>query len=286
MKKTQKQKTELMRFDWYAATVREDVNEILDVLAVGLDAEIKTGKPKQGYAQGNTLTRNGSTVCTVFSGGRNGWPHVYASGDDTDALVPVLRAAWPLTHYVTRMDSAQDFDGPETWDRLYAPTIELADELHLKVNQAGDWHRLEAGRTLYLGAPTSAVRTRLYEKGKQLRGLAPDGGPEISLDLVRLEVQVRPDGEARYTAARSTPAQAYGYANWTQELQRRILDVDVERVMIRERRMSDRERALEYCIQQYGAHMASLGGELGSPEALGVYLMKRHAINLVRKADR
>ena len=41
----------------------------------------------------------------------------------------------------------------------------LGEPVALTVNFAGDWHRNEAGRTLYIGSATSAVRVRIYEKG-------------------------------------------------------------------------------------------------------------------------
>lgn len=265
-----------MRFDWYQATVREDSTTVLDVLSAGLGAEVRLGRAANGYDRGYDLHAGGSTVARVFAGGRNGWPNVLASGDDTDALVPVVRTAWPGLHRVTRMDAAEDFDGAGTWDRLYAPAISLADERRIKVDQAGDWHRNEYGRTLYLGSRKSAVMVRLYEKGKQLREQALDRAGDISPDLCRLEVQVRPEKASREHAAAASPEEAFGYADWTRELAQRVLGLDVERVHIRERRLSDRERALTWLVMQYGAHLEERAGELGSWSALGDDLRRRH----------
>lgn len=275
-----------MRFDWYSATIRDEAQSVIERVAFKLDATVENSRPKNGYASAHVLRREGRTVGTMLSGGRNGWPHLFASGGDTDRLVPVVRGAWPDRHTVTRMDVAEDFDGPGTWDRLAQKTLEIADEKRLKINQAGDWHRKIDGRTLYIGAPSSAVRARLYEKGIQLRGEALDGGPEISTDLVRLEVQVRPEGAARQHAASCSPEAAYGYADWTQELARRVFALEIERVRIKELRESDNERALEFMAKQYGAHMQKRADELGGWGNLGYELYGRHQRHQMRKEGR
>lgn len=273
-----------MRFDWYAATVRDDPHQVLGALADSLRADVVQGRGMHGYSTGYELRRDGSTVARMLAGGGNGNPHVWASGDDTDALVPIVRALWPTTHRVSRMDASQDFDGRGTWNRLYATTLAVADERRLAINQAGDWHRGEAGRTFYVGGTKSAVRARLYEKGKQLRAEALDGGADISPDLCRLEVQVRPEGHARTVAASTTPEGAYGFANWTQELARRVHGVDVERVHIKERRESDDERALEYLVRQYGGHIDRLALRLGGGwDDAGMHLWQLHKRNEARK---
>jgi hypothetical protein len=261
-----------VRFDWYAATVRDDPSVVVGTLSDSLGAEVVPGRALHGYERGFDLKSGGSVVARVLAGGRNGWPHVWASGDDTDRLVPVVRKHWPTLHRVSRMDAAEDFDGPGSWDQLYGVCLGLADERRLKIDQAGDWHRMEEGRTFYVGGRKSAVFARLYEKGKQLKGRALDGGPEISADLVRLEVQVRPEGHARDRAAAGAPREAFGYADWTQELARRVLGVEVERVHIKERRESDDERSIEWLVRQYGEHLQRLALELGSWEAVGPHL--------------
>lgn len=261
-----------MRFDWYAATVRDDQSAVIETLSSGLGADVAPGRALHGYDRGFDFKREGSVVARMLAGGRNGYPHVWASGEDTDRLVPVLRNAWPATHRVSRMDAAEDFDGPGAWDRLYGATIELALDRNLKIDQAGDWYRLEEGRTLYVGGRKSAVFARVYEKGKQLRGRALDGGADISLDLVRLEVQVRPEGDARNVAAAGAPEEAFGYSDWSQELARRVFGLEVDRVHIKERRESDDERALEWSVRQYGDHFERLAEKVGGWAEVGLYL--------------
>lgn len=266
-----------MRFDWYSASIRDDASQILDVLSAGLDADVRIGQAMHGYTLGHEFVSGGSVVARMLSGGRNGVPHAWASGDDTDAFVPVVRAAWPGAHAVTRMDAAEDFDGPGTWDRLYSASINLADERRLKVSQNGDWHRRVDGRTLYVGSRKSASFVRLYEKGKQINGRLPDLKNAASLDLTRLEVQVRPEGDSRARAAVGDPQDAFGYADWTRDLAKRVLDLDVDRVHIKERRESDLDRALGWMIRQYGEHLRAKAAELGGWEKFGLWVGGRLA---------
>lgn len=269
------------RFDWYAATIREDVSVLLPTLADRLGGEVLLGKPKNGYAMGHYIRRDDSTIATVFSGGRNGNPHAFASGDDSPEFAEAVRELWPNEHHVTRMDACIDFDGPGTWDRLYAIVDGLAIERRLSISQAGDWRRVDepdhSGRTYYIGSQKSAVFLRLYEKGKQLRGLAIDGGAGISPDLVRLEVVVRPDGPARVRAASGAPVEAFGYSDWSKELLRLVEGTDVDRVHIKERRESDHERAMHWLIRQYGEHLNTEAENVGGWENLGVALRDRFA---------
>lgn len=261
----------------------DDPTSVLAGLEADLGAEVVTGVAMHGYESGWDLKADGSVVARVLYGGNGGWPHAWGSSDETEPFVSAVRGRWPDRHRVTRMDAAEDFDGEGTWDRLYGVSVGLADERGLKIDQAGDWHREIAGRTFYLGGRKSAVRARLYEKGKQLRGLALDGGADISTDLVRLEVQVRPEGPARDWAAFGEPEEAFGYADWTCELARQLLGLDVERVHIRERRESDDARAIEWLVRQYGEHLERLAERRGGWAAAGEELWRVKTVQDLRR---
>jgi hypothetical protein len=248
-------------------------------------------------------------AATMLHGGNGDLPHVYASSDATDRFVEVIRHYWgdtdPATgnlrrdakgrligplHKVSRMDAALDYDdGPGTWERLLDICTRLAkaervegDErkrvAKIRTNQMGDWVHNVHGRTFYLGAFKSAVIARLYEKGIQLREDAAKYGrarPDISETLVRLEVEVRPDKEAKVRAATATPLEAFGYSEWSRELLRRVESADVPRVHIRERRDSDHERALNWMVKQYEAHLLQEVADAGGWDHLGEALRRR-----------
>lgn len=280
------------RFDWYACTVNAAVDDLRAVFSRELSGE---WEPREGARHGfhhreEFVLPDGTTGATLLHGGNGGLPHVYASSDACDEFVRIVRAYWPGRHKVSRMDAALDYDdGPGTWTRLlgFVQSIARGERVEgderkrvskVRTNQMGDWLHGEHGRTFYLGSFKSAVLVRLYEKGIQLREDAAIRGrdrSDISVNFVRLEVQVRPDGAAKERAATATPFEAFGYAEWSRELLRRVEDADVERVHIRERRESDHERALNWMVKQYEAHLLEEVAALGGWDRLGEALRAR-----------
>ncbi|WP_235605818.1 replication initiation factor domain-containing protein, partial [Rhodanobacter thiooxydans] len=77
----------------------------------------------------------------------------------------------------------------------------------------GDWDMPELGRTQYLGASSSAVRARLYEKGKQ-----PEFRHLSRFDLCRLEIQVRPAKDAKDAYSKLSALEVWGASKWTRQL--------------------------------------------------------------------
>jgi hypothetical protein len=283
------------RFDWYAATIDDEVSAVLDGLVDALGAEPEfADRSMNGYESQVLLRAGGSTVARLLYGGNGGRPHVFASSDHTDAFVSAVRGMWPDRHRVTRCDVAQDFDqGPGTWDRIAGMAEDFAAGYSMPVtgkalttSVAGDWltEGSPAGRTLYLGSMKSAVFLRIYEKGKQLRGAALESGrvmdaAGISEDLVRVELVVKPEKDARYLAASMGPLDGFGFAVWAKDFAAALLGLDVERVHIKEVRKSDDERALSYMLRQYGAVLERIVRDQhkGSWTGLGLGLRDRLA---------
>ena len=74
-----------------------------------------------------------------------------------------------------------------------------------------------AGRTFYLGSPSSAVRSRLYEKG-----LHPDAHLEkIPTDVVRLEYQIRPSSSQKEALALMPLTDCIAASAWGKDLAER-----------------------------------------------------------------
>ena len=273
-----------MRFDWYSGTFTEDVGELVGAFAANLGAEVEEGRGLHGYTRGYELKNATGTVARFLGGGPNGRPTGWASGEDTDAFVDVARGLYPDRHYVTRFDSAEDFVSPDAFEELQSACLTIADERRLKVNQAGDWHRREEGRTIYIGSRKSPVFIRLYEKGLQMRAKVAEGADEIPSDWVRLEVQVRPGRHARDRAAVSTPEEAWGFSGWTQELSSRVLALEVERVPITVWRQPDDERAFDFMMKQYGDMLERRVQRLGSWTELGKRMELHQAAKAARRA--
>jgi len=256
-------------FDWYAATVVVTEDDLLGGLSDNLGAEVKEGRPLHGYSRGYELLTGEGVAARVLAGGANGSPHAWASGAAAESYAELVRTLWPDEHRVSRMDSRIDFggvsNGEETWDALYEACVALAAEKGLRTSVAGDYLGKVAGRTLYVGSKKSDVFVRLYEKGKQLRGELR-GAPEadrIPLDWCRLEVQVRPQGDKRWQAATASPAEAWGYSQWTQGLAAEVARLDVPRVSMQFHRETDDERALAWLARQYGGTFERLAHDRG-----------------------
>lgn len=277
------------RFDWYAATVYQDEADVVDSVASALRCDVKPGRPLHGYERGLDLVDlddERHVKARVLAGGRNGNPHVFASGEDAQPVADLLRAGWPDRHHVTRVDSALDYDEPAAFDKLSALCLAVADKRRLSLDQKGDWQRENspAGRTLYVGSFKSPSLVRCYEKGKQMKGLAPSqaASDAISGDWVRLELQLRPQRAAKLTAAGASPLDVWGYGRWTRELLAEVDGYLADRVDMTPARESDDARAFRFMVKQYGAVLDRIRGERQWSEVgewIGAALMLQRSDN-------
>lgn len=256
------------RFDWYAATIPDGAQAVLQGVSDGMRADVREArKGIHGYRQQFEIVRSGSVCARVLAGGQNGYPNAFASGQESEEFARIVRENWP-EHRVSRMDSALDFEGAGDWERLTTIALGLADERGLKVGYAGDWHRGIEGRTIYIGSRKSAVFVRIYEKGKQL---PEEGRP----DWVRVEVVVRPDGDSRAEAAHASATAAWGYAAWTVDFAAHLLAAPLSRVAISVRKPSDDDRAMKAVVEQYWRVFERQAAAHGGWEGLGREIGRR-----------
>lgn len=262
-----------MKFDWYAATIADTPQNVVDGLRAAWPDEalsVQAGRPMHGYKHAWEILGQSGVKSRVLYGGDNGAPHAWSSGEDTEAFVKCVRSRWcGGRHYVTRFDAAEDFVAPGAFDSLLKIALQVADEKALKVGHNGDWHRGIDGRTVYVGSRKSPVFVRLYEKGKQMRQQVVTGAELISADWVRCEAQVRPQKDARMVAASSTALEAWGYSAWTKALCAQVMDADVPRVEMNVWRIGDDERAFQFMAKQYGPMLGRLMLDLGDWKAVG-----------------
>lgn len=279
-------------FDWYAATIDDTALKVETRLSELLGAFPKRARGLHGYPNGTDFLREGNVIAKMIWGGTQS-PHAWASGADAREFAGVVRAEWPK-HYVTRVDVAYDFVDGDPWAQLYAHCVEVADTLPsgelrrrpLKLATLGDWVReaegFPGGRTLYVGSMKSPVLCRLYEKGKQMRNLHPDQLDKYPLGWVRLELQVRPEGAARYEVATLEPAAIWGTSAWARSLHDSVFGSDLSSVLMAAHRPADDERAMRFLLRQYGpllrrraallAGQDTPAGRLGAWSELGVQL--------------
>lgn len=278
-----------MRFDWYQATVRSQPDDVIPVFQkLGNTSErIDNEARSKHWANGIAIQSEGVTVAKAFWGGQNKVPHAIASGENTMKLVELLRSEFP-EHYVTRFDSCEDFN--ETYERLRKPCIKIAKQHGVAFPEHKDELNQDAGRTQYMGAPSSSIRFRLYEKGKQqwtemcLKAFGtvygiPDGYQFINPDTgevldgsiwTRAEIQVRPKGdEARLKASTATPLEAWGFTQWSHNLAFELFKQEFDRVHVRHHKMTEDEMALSWAFKQYGRVMQRTANKLGGWDEFG-----------------
>lgn len=260
----------MVRFDAYTATTAA----LRPSAAIELLASMERGDEVVGMRGFHTFAErasirdhSGGEVGSVSWGGRQGERvMVEVKGERTPAVVEQLRAAGD--HRCTRVDSCADFERPGAWEQLLEPVLAVKAQHRLFGERRGDWEFPELGRTQMLGAPSSTVQARLYEKGKQ-----PEYRHLERFDLVRLELQVRPKKEAKTEYARLSAWEVWGASKWTRQLAadvlQRHLDAHPPGTV---RKDSKRDQALRWMAKQYGAHLVSLAEDLGGWEVLGLTL--------------
>lgn len=264
----------MIRFDAYTATTKDVKPFVLVDLLSSVASGPITVQPGRGFHSfGSRMSikdDTGSEFGSVSWGGRQGERcMVEIKGEQTPAAVEALRAShW---HRVTRADSCADFDAPESFDSLLGACLQVKAKHRLKGSKFGDWEDFpEDGRTLYLGAPTSAVRLRLYEKGKQ-----PEYRHLVRPHWVRMEIQARPAKEAKNAFANLTASQVWGASTWSRELAAVALEQHIDPHPAGTiYKHTERDAALRWMCKQYGSHLVSLAEDLGSWECLGKTLQE------------
>lgn len=272
-----------MRFDWYAATIPQDPNVVILTLSSVLEADVRSSKGMHGYTQGFEFVHpDRGVIARCLSGGNRGaHPHAWASGDDTDKFVQVVREFFPQ-HEVTRFDSAEDFSSPGIFENLRSTLRNVALDHRLKFPCIEDTLNPAEGRTQYIGSRKSPQFARLYEKGKQLQSshmpnaatvINPSTGEILSAeDWTRLELVVRPEKLGRIVAATATPEQAWGFTDWTHRLAKDAFKLEFERVFTRVHKYSEDDHATAVMVSQYGNILVRKAAKLGGFDNLGLFL--------------
>lgn len=263
------------RFDWYQATIKGEVPQVLECLA-GLDrlAEWRDmRKAPHGYRFGSELAGPEGVAARVWWGGVHEYPHAVISGELAQAGAELLRAQLK-DHAVSRADVCIDYADPGAYDRLQGIAVGLARDRGIKVGTAGDHLVTMQGRTLYLGAVSSVTRLRLYDKAAELRAqfaLDPVRLEAVPEHLARLECQVRPQTpEAKRLAGTVEPVALMGSAAWMRELMRQVAGMDLAPIEVRRPwRQSDDDRAYAAVLAHYGALFRRMKDDLGSWDMLG-----------------
>lgn len=259
----------LTRFDAYTATTR--AAKAIDLMPMFLRGgdKVREGRGHHGFEHRVSFAGpDGAETGSVSWGGTHGQlVMLEAKGERTPQIVDSLRSLYE--HHCTRVDSCYDVEAPGAFEKLLKPCLQVKKDYKLKGSKAGDWEDFpEDGRTLYIGANTSPVKLRLYEKGHQ-----PEYRHLKRPDWVRIELQVRPTKDAKDVYSKADSLAVWGASAWTRELAGMVLAAELAPLPAGTTyRQTSQERALHFLCKQYGNHLIGAHNELGGWEELGLQL--------------
>ncbi len=267
-------------FDWYQATVRAEPRALLDALPTlaGAGADWQFGNGRHSYGQTAKLVDAEGTVGEVWYGGTSVHPHVRFTGERSVAGSDFLRTSFP-DHLVSRADAREDFGDDRAFERILPFMLDVATRRRIKVGCNGDWLlRLDDGRTLYLGSPSSVTRQRLYDKAAEMRSKFasdPVRLAAVPAHLARLEVQLRPATPAAKAAvAIATPEACMGASPWTAEVWQAVTGLGLTPMQLGPiYRRSDDDRMWNSMLAQYGGLLGRRAEEHGSGAAMGAQIV-------------
>lgn len=281
------------QFDWYQATIPLQADDVVREYQEGLPGCSGTEiSERGGHGYRNTvvfLDSRGDELSTMMHGG-NQFPNIKATSHRAPAAARLIRKLWPI-HRVTRLDVAIDYAGTGVFDHLLGLARDIVERNRIKTGLMYQPDLLHRGRTYRIGSPSSPVIVRLYEKGLMEIGRGYNEDP----DWTRLEIQVRPQKEAKTAFARVGEADAWGATRWTKQLIGRVLGEEPKRIDVDPRPESEWERTQAALVAQYGRHAiaggfraAGDGEHVTIPQAIDAYLaiLKKDLVEQARNAGK
>lgn len=239
-------------WDWSATTHdsrSEDVGARAVMVRSLVDAlggmHVLPGKGLQGWQRSlEVYDCDGYALGKVYLGGERHDVHVVS----TSAAAEVVRSdvlglgySAKTARVDTRVDSLVSFEGLSLIMRKAADTY--GSRL---IYMASEERGRSLGRTLYLGAPTSAIRVRLYEKWLESPGQYVEG-------TNRVEVQLRPASSVKERVSSWSRAETFCASKVTRELAERLgAGLVPENSLHVAKGTPDLERTLAAMGEQYG----------------------------------
>lgn len=260
----------MVRFDAYTATTNTlKAADVIPWFFEGhVDHTLHQGRGFHTFGERIAVKNHaGDEIGSVSFGGRQGDRiMVEVKGERTPELVERLRASGE--HRCTRVDSCVDFERPGAFEALLDPVMRAKADFKLYGERRGDWEFPELGRTQYLGANSSTVRLRLYEKGKQ-----PEFRHLNRPDLARMEVQIRPAKDAKTEYSQLSALEVWGASKWTRQLAAEVLESYLDPVPPGTvRKDTELTQKVRWLCKQYGPTLMKLASDLGSWECVGLQL--------------
>lgn len=267
----------LHQFDWYQATVHIAPEALVQLLRQNLPENVlrTNGKGQNSFRHQALLhDPDGEVYCSVQHGGVNPFPNAKATSDHAPALAAVLRECLSDRHRVSRLDVAVDYRGEGCFD----DSVRLLGRVARKHGVKGKKilpDDPDDGATYYLGSPSSDLRLRCYEKGKELYAKTGDPVWKNFFDWTRMELQVRPKKDFKERAATMEPEAFWGCSPWTRAIASGVFDMSPDPVSIKRTRIADHDRAMNFLIAQYGPTILRQVEKLGGWNELAEDLRAR-----------
>ena len=208
-------------------------------------ARVAPGRGLQGWSRSwQAFDQDGYALGSVYFGGGRSDVHVLstsAAADSARRSVLDFDSEARTARVDTRVDTLKPFE------ELTALCEDAASVYGSVITEMHSRQRGESlGRTLYLGAPSSAVRVRVYEKWLESPGQYVEG-------TNRVEVQLRPPSRVKGRVSGWTPAETFCASKTTRALAA-LLETEVAPASSLHvaRGVPDLERTLQVMGEQYG----------------------------------
>jgi hypothetical protein len=233
----------LYGWDW-SATTHEGRAGVVDVLLDAMGARVTLPGPGlQGWVESvKAFDSAGYLLGSVYFGGRDD-VHVVSTSSAADvARRAVAGVEDARTSRVdTRVDTLLPFE-----DLAGLCEVAAASYGSRITTMASTERGVSLGRTIYLGAPSSAVRVRIYEKWLESPGEYVEG-------TNRVEVQLRPPSKVKRAVSGWSPAETFCASRVTRDLARLLGDAGAPAASLHiARGTPDLEASLEAMGAQYG----------------------------------
>ena len=237
-------------------------------------------RPLKNYDAAAAFVVGSDTRFKIHFGGQNAehGPNVIGSGAAADDLAMLIRDRFPA-HRVSRVDSCEDYHHPDAYDYLRRAALKIAAQQRVNCREiTKPIPDSDDGRTLYLGAQSSPVSMRIYEKGKQL---GVDG------NWVRAELQVRPQKDVKRVVSMLDATDVWGLSKWSHAMALQLGKKGLQRVDAQVYEQSDHDRAYRFMLKQYRRVLEQMLASHGSPEAVGaqIFYDLDHMDDLPEKAS-
>lgn len=246
-------------WDWSSTThdgSKGCVDEILHLLGA---KNVVPGKGLQGCSQSvKAFDADGYAIGSVYFGGGRDDVHVVSTSCVADVARPLVAGYGnaKTARVDTRVDTLL------SWDELHDVLTQAAETygaqiMFMEAKERG----VSKGRTLYLGAPTSRIRVRVYEKWLE----SPD---EYVWGTNRVEVQLRPHSSVKADVSAWTPGETFCASRTTRDLAARLGHSYMPEASLRlKKKKPTLEETLGSMAKQYGNAVARFleqsGGDIG-----------------------